>query len=417
LAGAADVVVWWNFSRESAPTVARQRFTSAEVKALASVGVILPDPGVEAVALARRWRRPLEQACGTLLLVCPERDLAGESLTPHPLWDEIVANLVKGPRPKTLETAHPRSSIAIAVSPRPARAVPSPTLEWHVPAGKIVRREVESPSGAGDLLGCPLKWVLGYTARLHAGRSAVLPTGNRLAGTLAHDLLAQILPDPKSTPETARKLFREQGPTLAAELFLPGAERNRAFVERVVVESARFLLRMIRDGGMRVKTVEEEYSKPALGGAFSGRTDLVLDSPLAVVDLKFAGHSYHRGALEDGTAFQLAAYAYLVAKNGNKSLPPVAYFILANQHLISTDRKAFPDADVVDGPAMADVWRAAERTYTDALERLQSGTVTAPGNGDEPPESGIDDGTFTFGAECGFCDFDAVCGQAFSEAP
>lgn len=416
MAGPADLVVWWRFTRASAPTVPRQPWSAQERAELGAARVVLPDSGADAIALSRRWRRPLDQTTRTLLFVCPERDAAGEEETPHPLWDEITANLTAGASAASLVVGSPMSAQTIRTSVRDLRALPQPTHDFSVPAGSIRPREEESPSGAGSLLGCPFQWVMNYAAKLRGGRAASLPTGSALTGTLAHEILAQLLQDPGATPEQAGALFERLGPQLAAELFLPGAERERANAERMVIESASALIEMIRQRKMIVKGVEQSYVRRALGTKLRGRLDLVLDHPLCVVDLKLRGSTRFREALQQGTAHQLALYSYLAG--GRKAdMPPVAYFVLEDQRLISTDRRAFPDADHVDGPGPLETLKATERAYASAIARLADGKVTALGVGEDVPESAIVEGELVLEPGCRWCDYDALCGLSFMEAP
>ena len=95
IAGPARRVVWWNFTRTSAPGVEVLPLLSAEQKALSNAGVALPDPAQIAVEINSRWRRPLLCTTESLLLVCPRNGNDGEGQHPHPLWDEITLPVQK----------------------------------------------------------------------------------------------------------------------------------------------------------------------------------------------------------------------------------------------------------------------------------------------------------------------------------
>ena len=89
--GEVKRVVWWNFSRDTVPTLVTPLLSEKERKALGNIGVILPDSAMQASARAARWRRPLNFTSQQLILVCPRQDAAGEEIYPHPLWDELLA--------------------------------------------------------------------------------------------------------------------------------------------------------------------------------------------------------------------------------------------------------------------------------------------------------------------------------------
>src|SRR5690606_36440614 len=86
LGGPARVTVWWNFTRDAAPKPVPSGLRAAELRALAALGVEIPDPGALRAARARREARALGQTTGTLLLVSPSLGVDGEPSHPHPLW-------------------------------------------------------------------------------------------------------------------------------------------------------------------------------------------------------------------------------------------------------------------------------------------------------------------------------------------
>ena len=252
VAGPAKRIVWWNFTRKSAPSVGRRPVGAEEERALAKEGVQLPDPGGMALSHAERWKRPLRQAAESLLLVCPRYSDDGEEQYPHPLWDEIAASLENPDRISFLETrTAPRS---IGRKKRKPAALPRAQTEWNT-KGKLTRRKKESPSGIGALVGCSLKWALQYKARLRGGEAAALDDSNRLLGELVHEIIARLLRGGKVAPgeagRKARKLFDDEGPRLAASFFLPGADAMRADARRIVGEAARDLFASLLRVGFR----------------------------------------------------------------------------------------------------------------------------------------------------------------------
>jgi len=93
MAGEARHVIWWSFDKRALAPVPRLPLTHAERDELVAQGVELSAPARFAAAQAQRWQRPLLQTTHSLLLVCPDRDEAGEELHPHPLWDEVLARI------------------------------------------------------------------------------------------------------------------------------------------------------------------------------------------------------------------------------------------------------------------------------------------------------------------------------------
>ena len=431
VAGPAERVVWWSFDEASVPGITRLPLSVAERAALAAHGCELPDPGGEAEALARRWRRPLDQASGLLLLVCAERDLVGREHYPHPLWDDLLARV---PTTKGRGRARARlmtASLAGAVPP--ARRVthalhPRPVSQyaWSVPAGRLSRREKESPSSAETLLGCSFRWALEHGGRIRGVDSLALPGADdpRLLGELLHRLLERVIQQGDLTPQQAQQeavaLFDREAPRLAAPLYLPGAEANRAAVRRATGLAAGELFRLLGAANVRVIASEQEFAGSALGTVFAGRPDIVAGDPRRIIDLKWGGASWRLAQLANGTATQLASYSFLLREEGSGPFPPVAYLILSEQRLLSTSPASFPGAEPVAGPDPGDTWALFAASHAQGWKEVEAGVLRARGlpdqDGNEPPRATrVVEGALVLEPPCKWCDFGALCGRDLAE--
>ncbi len=422
VAGPAACVVWWNFDLESVPAIPVLPLTSAERRALLAAGVVLPDPGELAVAAAARWRRPLQQATDALLLVCPRTTADGTERHPHPLWDELEADLAEGASLAALVRATPFA--APPQQRRASRALPLPRRAWNVAPGVVRPRVSESPSSLGTLLGCSFKWAVSYQGGVWAGGTAALPETERMLGSLTHLLLARLLREGLGSPDDAearaQTLFDAEGARIAAPLFLPGFDAARADARKIVGLATRELVRMLSSAGLGVQAVETLAERETAEGRIGGTPDLVVGAPTAVIDLKWSGAAFRRDQLRTGTAYQLAAYAHLVADAVAASLPPVAYYIVREQRLLTTDVAAFRDADRVDGPSADVTWAALTESHRRRRAALASGMLEAPAIAAADghvgaDEDGLVDGALVLAPPCRFCDLHTLCGQAFVE--
>lgn len=426
VAGPVRRVVWWRFDEASAPGIMRLPLTRAERAELEALGVVLPDPGRVAAAQARRWRRPLSQVNEALLFVCPEKETAGGDLHPHPLWDELVSRVDAQNTRRFAEHALLRTSLAAVVpqSRRTLLPLPRPRRDWTVPAGRIERREKESPSSVQTLLGCPFQWALQYAGKVRAPDSAQVDDGTsrRVLGDLLHAIMNRLFAGPPRAPEDAAReagaIFDREGPRLVAALFLPGADARREHVRRVAVRTASALYGLMATAGLRVLATEQERTGQAFGTAFGGRVDLVLGEPARILDLKWSGAGSKRRALKEGTALQLAAYAFL-ERQGQGPFPPVGYFVMDAQRLLTTQPDAFQGAEAVAGPSPEETWRLAEETHAREWRAVAQGLLAArgiePTEEASPAESRDEDGGPLVPPACEWCDYDGLCGQAFAE--
>lgn len=433
VAGAAPLIVWWRFDDASAAGIPRLPLTRAERDELNSLGVELRDPGRVAAVEARHWRRPLDQAIERLLLVCPEKDIDGEDLHPHPLWDELVARVEAPNTRRVAERQLVRRSMRDVVPERRRErlALPAPRRAWSVAPGRIARRERESPSSVEKLFGCPFAWVLDYAAKLESADSAQVEDASsaRLLGSLLHAIMNRLFAGPPLTgaeaAAAARDVFDRDGPRLVASLFLPGSDARREHVRRVAAATAQSLFDWMIAKNLRVTATEEPLAGQAFGAAFVGNVDLVLGGQPGdahhsrIVDLKWGGANRKREMLEAGAAVQLAAYAYLEAQ-GREPFAPVGYYVMDGQRLLTTQPEAFQAAEAVEGPSPEVTWRRVQATHAHEWKNVDAGRLTARGittEGEDKPieKPKVEGDLLRIPPPCRWCDYHGLCGLTIQE--
>ena len=301
----------------------------------------------------------------------------------------------------------------------------SSAAEMRVAPGTIVRRERESPSSLGGLVGCPLQYVLHYQGNVEAGLSGRIEDADSalVSGSLAHKIIGELLERSRDSGslsaqearEEAGRLFDQQAPRLVADLFLPGRDAARSRLRHLICEAAADITAWLARTGLKPTEVEKEYEASAFGIQVGGRLDLLVAEPRAVVDLKLGGRTKREAELEQGTACQLAIYAHTARSVATGPALPVAYDILANRKLLTTDRTSFGQETHISGPSSHTTWQPLGRAVQDRLSELDQGTVRAPGVGWEPKSKldvgGITDGKMNLSPPCNKCDFELLCGR------
>lgn len=405
--GPADVIVWWGFTRQNTRKAAQVRLSLEEHDRLVRLGVTPPDLGAVMQAEATRWRRPFE-AARTLILVCPQTDETGEREFPHPLWDELCAELPDRRAAARLE----KTRLDLTRRAVPPRSLPAPSVTSQ--AGRpLPLRDPESPSSLARLLGCSLSWALHYHGRVQPGLSsgAAAPTP-LLYGTIAHHLLARVFRDgalgADAAADEAARVVDDELSAICETLDLPRYQVERAAVKHAIVESARELGRLITATGASVRGVEVEVRRSLGGVTIRGYADLILGCPDAVLDLKW-GRSSYIDKLKAGTALQLAAYAEPFAEDASR--PEVAYFLLGKQQLVGEPGSVFPGV-TIPGSTTSDVtWRAALAALERRRAELAAGELFAPAGDGTEIESRLGDGLLTLAPECTYCELGGLCGQ------
>ena len=422
VAGEVEHIVWWNFSLSMASPPSKIPLSAGEESELRELGVDLPDPGREAVREAARWRRPLEQASESVLLVCPQKGADGEDNFPHPAWDEIKARLKGRQLESELLSERPRGRKMPGMTRRELLALPRPVEEYRVEKGLVELGERESPSSLGPLIGCPFQYVLENSAGLSSGLPFELPEADdsRWRGNMSHRLIEEVLEilkggkklSPQEARDKAGEIFDSDAPRLMAVLFLPGNDTARAELRRAICLATENLVSLLSGMGLEVKEIEERHEDRAMGITVSGKLDLLVGDPDKVIDLKWAGAKWRIPEMEAGTSYQLATYSRLLRPKGKKAFPPVAYYMIRENRMLTTDKKAFPKAEPIDGPGPSVPWAALQKAYAEIAKAIKGGTVLAPVEYKKKPGGDpgkIEDGRLLLPPPCFYCDFECLC--------
>lgn len=415
--GFARHIIWWRFTRESAPVPSRFRLTVDERARLAAHGIEAPDLGRQMEAEAVRWRRPLDLARETILLVCPQTSDAGDAAFPHPLWDELRAAMSR-PESAALLTRH--RAPAARRRPIEARPLPIPATRVQVSptiAAQLGLREVESPSSLESLIGCSLGWTLHYHGRLRAGRSAGPSAPSPLLyGTLAHRILAATFGagalGADAAAARAESLVDAELAASCESLGLPRHQLERSTVRHAIVATARALGRLLERSGASVHASEQRIAGVVGDLAISGTPDLVLANPDAILDFKW-GRKNCRDKLENGSALQLALYAALHSPSADAQ---IAYLTLQSQELLAPSGTTLPGARRMGSASAQAIVAGALVSIRARRDELARGELLAPAaDGTEDLPSGLDATRLAIAPSCTYCDFTVVCGKAVSQ--
>ena len=430
-----DVVVWWHFANAN-PSSAGLPWRRHELAALSAAGIQFPEPRARLENQAASWRRAILAATQQLILVVPATS-AGTTLSPHPLWDEIVA------RTRLNDLAEARVYLStrelISSTPRDllecpplealeARALPGGQQEWVVPAEHMVPMDHFSSSSLNSLLGCPLQWALQYRARLNAGGHS-LPPLHMLSGTLGHRLVEVLhgqgafdLAD-TGLQECAERevdvLFAREG----SILLRAGMVFERSQLRRQLVHAVIVLAGALRAADLHIVAVEKPIEAEWRGVKLTGSIDLLVATKAgvhAIVDMKWGIVNY-RELLERGEALQLAVYAFATAtERGERHLPEAGYFSLKQGKLFGLATQLWPRAEQIVGPTLGETWKRIDATVERVNLHVMNGRFPVTGVRRSVPllsSIGIPEDAWaihlalTPEASCTYCNFEAICGR------
>ena len=433
--GGVKNVTWFGLVAGNAEVGREIVWTDAEQEELVTAGVSMPEEGEVRANEQASWLNAVLAPCESLTLVTWET-AGAEPAEPHPLLDLWTTRLEGEPLEKITTKA---AEFLAQDGDKRVRLIPlaapvTPRAVWRLPANLVSTRRRWSALSIESLITCPMKYTLTYAAGLRPGATAALPDLRILSGSFAHALFESLFFEEGAdwgamSPERARErlhqLFDERVETEAVTLALPAQDAFTKRLRRQLSDAAAELVNQLKAGKWIPEAPEKEVAD--LGGKFSGQDltgqiDLLVcrdDGKRAVVDLKLGGANYRRKTLRNGTSIQLAVYAKAVA--GESSLlPPVAYFILEDGELVTTDNTDFPQSAPEQGPNTRETLDAAESAWSWWRDAVNAGLVIARGGhseeepdleelaaavGRQPPEHPWD----AEKPSCHFCDAARLC--------
>ncbi len=418
-----DAILWWGFVDPGAPPASPFRQTERE--ALRAIGVRVPEPMDALARQAAAWRGVLLRARRRLVLAFPER-IGGARQRLHPLWSELCGRLdwdgVAAEGEHDLErAAHAitgRGDLAAAVIPT---RVASAAAIWNMPeraTGTFPGMpDSVSVSALGNLLACPLRFVLEKFARVAAREVGLLPAVPVLFGNLGHHLFEVLFArgllapglDDAAIGAVLDELIAAEGAPLAR----PGRASARRATTRQFVAAVQSFVAWLAREGLTPVALEEEMKSSCAGQPIHGRVDFrargVSDAGTgagAIVDFKWSTRP-HEEAVAGERAVQLASYvhAHMGAHDAGGSQPRAAFFGLRDGRLAEAD------------PArIARTWAHMERMLPKAQAALATRRVLVTGVPGAPSLAaalGLEDPTPPpdTATICKYCRFDLLCGR------
>jgi len=428
-------LVWFGLVAGNAEQGRDIAWTPKEREEIEGAGAQLPAEGERRDQEQLSWLRAVLAPSTSLVLVTWE-SAGAEAAEPHPLLD-LWATRVEGDGLEdiTLTAADflTQEDDERVRSIEPARDI-LPRGTWRLGEDVISTERIWSASSIEKLITCPLGWTLRYPAGLRPGAADALPGLSSLAGTFAHELFATVLFESEPgwenlTSEHAQErlltLFDARVAVEAGPLTLPTNQAYSHRLRRQLGHAIATLVQQLKAGRWTPEAPEKDLTELAgrfAGQRMAGSIDLLVrrdDGKRGVIDFKLGGRKYRAGSLKDGTSIQLAVYAKAAASSPS-TMPPVAYFILQDGELLTTDTTAFPDATTIPGPGPGETHLLAERAWRWSAGAMRKGVIVARGGhivdaleGDELAESvGSTPPDNPWAGEepsCRFCDAQRLC--------
>lgn len=423
-------LIWLGLGTADAPA---SPWPVAELEKINSAGIDLDDGSRALSALRSAEARGFSKIQESLLAVLLPQDLAQRW---HPIWLAIRTTLEGRDDPTALDDLF-TSGNEEAISPfafesnsNQITPPPPPRPLWQVPGDLLKDRDSVSASELQDRLGCPLKWVFTYQARLRPSSIAELPSDFQLKGTFCHSVLERLfggggdLPSVGEAVDRVAQIFDERLPLDAAPLAQPDKMLERRKLRTEIINATRLLVTTLESGHYRIAGIEVEVEGDAFGKPLVGWIDCLAvrdDGQEAVIDFKYAGRSKYRQLIEEGRAVQLAAYSHGRSQRTGR-YPVVAYLVLTDAQLytpsgspLSGDGSRY----VVDGPAIQTVWNEFSMAINEADGWL-TGDQPIPARPLQATEQWRQGANLVLDADlavdkpqdpCRYCNFGLFCGR------
>jgi hypothetical protein len=394
-----NTVIWWGCDHARLPS--NYPWSAAELVSLAKNGIELLPLSTQLEWQAKLWLRPICAATERLVLV-----LHDNADGHHPVFDQLLAVAegwveVRVDRVMREPDLLPMTGGLPETQTIHQKELPRKERWWQLPEGvAFTPREQESFSSLDKFLYGPYQWVLNYQARVRPGALFEIDDGQRLKGTLAHELFERFfeahaaissikLSEADNWARSAiDSLIEEKG----AVLLMPGRQSEKEDFIAIVIRALRELIDHLQSAEVVKVQMEEDLAGKFIGGGVRGTVDLIATNArgeCAIVDIKWGGFDYRRTTLVESRYLQLAIYAQL-AHPVLKQWPALGYFIIRDARMLVLDNPFFPDAVIErpeNGESLLEFWQRAENTWKWRRKQIESGLIEVTVTGTEPDEN------------------------------
>jgi len=443
-------VIWWGFTE---PLLHMPVYWSESERAnLKRSNTIIEESKTYRAREAEAWRRGFLQAEERFLMFNPGH-INGEPAYEHPFWDEIssavavihpeatdedILSFIARKSKNLYDGDHWQLAGRSCDPPKVLKVPPRPhTDTFAISREMFLKPKSLSYTQMNTMIGCPMSWILQYQAKLRVSDTLSLPTGNTMIGTFCHRIVQELYSDPDNrwTPKDAKakalQLYDSMVGFMASELLLEGNKLDNDRYRLAIGDAVEQLVMTIERLDLSVEKSEAKIEGDFEGIPFIGFADLLLrdkEGHLFVLDLKWSSSAnYHKDQIEEGSALQLASYAWITRPAEGARWTDSGYFMLAQGKLLSDSRLLGVDA-LVPKRLLEQVWKLGVNHWNSRVQAINSGVLEASGVTEQllsmelnitgkkassmVKSDNDDQGLLYQRPPCKFCDFSALCGLA-----
>jgi ATP-dependent helicase/nuclease subunit B len=421
LLGPADTVIYWMGVQSSALRGRWNILVPSEIKELGDSGVQILPTSTQDIEQTRSICNAVSFAKKNFILVTSAL-IGDQPEEPLPVWYDILHGF-------EAETEKAEVSVrgfmdglfanlgGTLIDPD-VKIFPSLSPVWEIPAGSEPVRRRESPSSLEKLLGCPLRWILGYQSNISEPPGHSYEIGPMLFGNIAHRVMQlffevgglnkQVLEQRKMLDQFFEKTLEELG----GMLLIPGREQERIQTKTTTIDGALALADVLNRSGFEVESCELDMEDETTVGLIGGRVDLVVKSirnpsEKVIIDYKWGGRTGREDDVKQGLHTQLVTYSRVLGKG--TTWPKTAFFVLQGKSMITVHEDLFEGVRAVKGPTELVIWAKIEAEIIKTRKELASGKVTVgipAENYQDLEKSGR-----KYPAPCTYCHYDMFCRQ------
>ncbi len=396
-----DTLVWWNFIDHGIPGS-----TDWMQEECAVMPGCCPEARREREHLA--WKNALRRVRKNAIFFVPQT-LRGEAVFPHPLRDELDIPDEQIVAAAGLADGTGRWRLADRERQLTKQPVVVPSIRAKIDGNAIHPVRALSYTQLEALFACPFLWFLQDYLGLKKPPVMQVPTGGIMLGNLAHKVIEEMYRNRETLQEEEAKQFAAERfdqlvPVMAAELLLDGRSVERQRIRTTLIAAVETLVREINSRKLLVKGTEKEFHGIFDGIDFVGKLDLYLEDQTGnpfVIDMKWSTSSRYERDLKKDRALQLAVYSWLLdAKEFNVRC---SYFLFPKKKLLFEQNQRW-----------GELWEKAKTTWAQRLGKLHEG-VLERGRVMEEKDLKNSPLALPVSAECGFCDYAALCAMMEEE--
>ena len=413
LHGQVDTLIWWLFRDKKVN--ATHFWTENERSWLIENNFMPTTPFDERQLEYLSWTRAFSLIRKQCILVIPNREY-GEEILPHPFLDYIASAFSK--KTKHIYSLFSQSSSTLlkyfnvhtaSVTNKEISVEPDGAL--RIPKQSIPN--IISYTHADYSIKCPFHGFLSLFLKPHGPSASSVPNILQVLGDFSHYIIQYLIEHNNKCSlkknNYISEIIKQLLPSHAAMLLESQYTITRQYFILSMERIFEQLLSIFSDKNLKDNKSECDMKRklPFCDSVLQGKADTLLtyNNKTVILDLKWSSaRKKYVEMLEEGTAYQLAAYAWM--QNDTSKTIEAAYWLLPINEFLGSQESGASDNGIFTFN-LNEIWTTMQNQLEKIFKEWENGEL-AIAERDEK-------GKIPKFSNCNYCELSFVCGRGYAK--